>query len=473
MKTLNRSTHTSLSLTTRILQFGEGNFLRAFVDWMVHEMNTAHGYASGVAVIQPIDRGMVQVLAQQGGLYHHVMQGVEAGETVDKIVLNDSIQQAINPFEDEGGFFALAESEDVKLVFSNTTEAGIQFNSDDHPMDGLAITFPGKLTQWLHRRFEQLGDSESSELGVVPCELIEANGDKLKSCIQEYATLWKLGGDFQDWLGRRVHFANTLVDRIVPGYPKAEMTEIKSRMGFEDQLVVKSETFHLFVLEGDDFLQEHFPAHRYGFNVKYVDSIAPYRTQKVRILNGAHTSMVPVGLLSGLATVRETVEDPVVGEFVRQCIFDEIVPTISLPDEDPKVFAEQVLSRFANPFIRHELIAISLNSISKWRVRVLPTVLDFLDTKGTLPKRLVFSLAALIQLHLSGDFQLKDDEEVLAFFGDLRTQQLTGGDATMQVLKNESLWGQNLTAIDGFVDLVSECLESISTTSIASALSRL
>ena len=338
MKALNRSNHSTNSRPIRILQFGEGNFLRAFVNWFVHEMNAKHDYDCGVVVVQPIERGMVDVLALQDGLYHHVNQGIVDGQPLDEVLLNASIQEAINPFEDSEQFFKFAASTDLKLIFSNTTEAGIQFDERDLPNEGLSATFPGKLVQFLQRRFEALGDTSDSEIGVIPCELIEANGEKLRKCLDQYVSLWDLGHDFQDWLDHRVHFANTLVDRIVPGYPKDEIASIQERVGFEDRLVVKSETFHLFVIEAGEFIQNHFPADRYGFKVKYVKSIVPYRTQKVRILNGAHTSMVPVGLLSGIETVKETVEDEQVGAFVKQCIFEEIVPTISLPGEDPRCF---------------------------------------------------------------------------------------------------------------------------------------
>ena len=470
MKQLTRSTLDLESLPVKILQFGEGNFLRAFVDWFIDNLNEKSDYNAGVAVVQPIENGMVNVLSSQDGLYHHMIQGIEGEELVDEARLISCVQSAINPFEDAGSYFQLGESENLKLIFSNTTEAGIVFEENDTPGgDSLASTFPGKLVQLLKKRFEALGDTPESEIGIIPCELVESNGDKLQKCIEQYVALWKLGDDFKRWVETRIHFANTLVDRIVPGYPKDEIEKIKVRIGYDDKLVVKSESFHLFVIEGDEFIQDHFPAHKHGFNVKYVESITPYRTQKVRILNGAHTSMVPVGLLSEIETVRESVEDEKVGDFVRKAIYDEIVQTINIPGEDPKVFAEQVLSRFKNPFIHHELISISLNSVSKWKVRVLPTVLDYIDQQGKLPKRLVFSLACLIKLYLSDKFELKDDEDILSFFRELKTVSETEEMIT-SVLSNSDFWGRDLTKEPELKDQVISFYKQISSNSVKETL---
>ena len=472
MKQLDRSTLGISPLAVRVLQFGEGNFLRAFVDWFIDNLNEKLDYKSGVAVVQPIENGMAHMLEAQDGLFHHMIQGIENGKLVDEVHLTSCIQEVINPFKDSSLFFQLAQSAELKLIFSNTTEAGITFDKSDFPEDSLAITFPGKLVQFLLKRFESMGHTSESEIGIIPCELVESNGDRLKKCVEQYIELWALDSDFKKWIETHVHFANTLVDRIVPGYPKDEMDSITKRIGFEDSLVVKSESFHLFVIEGDDFIQTNFPAHKHGFNVKYVKSITPYRTQKVRILNGAHTSLVPVGLLSGIETVRESVEDEKVGDFVMRSIFDEIVPTIDIPGEDPKVFAEQVLARFKNPFIRHELISISLNSISKWKVRVLPTLLDYNDQHGALPKRLVFSLACLIKLYHSNEFPLKDDDSVLSFFMKLRSTT-TETELTDSVLSNTEFWGRDLRNVSGLAEQVTSHLIQLNSSTVHEILDTL
>ncbi|RED92291.1 tagaturonate reductase [Marinoscillum furvescens] len=471
MKTLKRpSDHTPKPV--KILQFGEGNFLRAFADWAIYEMNQ-NGYNAGVAVVQPIDRGLAHMLSAQDGLYHHLVRGLQKGKSVNNTILNDTIEQVINPFEDEAAYFAQAANKDLKIVISNTTEAGIQFQADDaQPSSGLAKTFPGKLTQLLHKRFETFGGSPESGLVLIPCELIEKNGEKLRETLLQYAESWNLGADYADWIKNHNHFANTLVDRIVPGYPKDEIDDIKSRIGYDDQLVVASEVFHLWVIEGNEHVQEAFPAHQHGLNVKYVADLTPYRTQKVRILNGAHTAMVPVGLLAGIETVRENVEDEVIGDFILKIMYEEVAPTIDLPQEDVKQFADEVLERFKNPFVRHELKSISLNSISKYRVRILPTVLDYIQLKQSLPQGFLFALASLIKLYLSDNFEANDDASVLEFFGNLKNT--TDNKALAKaVLSNEDFWHQDLTAIEGFEAQVGEYLEAIDNHTIKDLVTKL
>ncbi len=458
MERLSRNSNQPV-LPIKVVQFGEGNFLRAFVDWMINGLNEKTDYNAGVAIVQPLANGLTDMLTHQDGLYHHIMQGLEGDQQIDEAILNTSVQKAINPFADTKAYFDLAELDTLELVFSNTTEAGIAFDNSDKPAEGaLANTFPGKLTQFLKRRFDHFKGAEDSGLSIVPCELIADNGVHLKKAILDYVELWQLGEDFKNWIENHNYFANTLVDRIVPGYPREEIDTILNRIGVEDKLVVKSESFHLFVIQAPEQVQKAFPADKHGFNVKYVEDINPFRTQKVRILNGAHTSMVPVGLLSGVETVSEAVDDEIVGQFVRKTIFEEIVPLISIPGEDPKEFADQVIMRFRNPFIRHELMSISLNSISKYKVRVLPTVLDFIDQKGALPKRLLFSLACLIKFYVSDDFSKKDDPAVLAFF----EEEKESADLVTKTLSNESFWGQDLTKISGLEAEVTEFFNEIS-----------
>lgn len=444
----------------KVIQFGEGNFLRAFVEWMIELLNEKSDFNGSVAIVQPLQNGLIHLLKEQGGLYHHVRQGIENGETIDEVKLIQCVSEVINPFEEQAAYFALAEIPSVRLIFSNTTEAGIVHEATDLPVAGqLANTFPGKLTQLLKHRYDHFQGDKGKGVAMIPCELIEQNGTKLKKCIAQYIDLWNLGEGFKTWVNETCAFANTLVDRIVPGYPKDEIEVITERIGIKDQLVVKSESFHLFVIEAPEFVQELFPAHRLGLNVKYVKDITPYRTQKVRILNGAHTSMVPIGLLYGLETVSETIDDAETGKLIREIIFDEIVATIQIPGEDPKEFADQVISRFRNPFIRHELISISLNSIAKFKVRVLPTILDYLRIKGHLPNKLIFALACLIHLYLRDTDRLKDDETYLNFFESLKSDEPET--LVNKVLANSSLWDQDLTAVDGLSDLLTTHFKAI------------
>jgi tagaturonate reductase len=453
----------------KVIQFGEGNFLRAFVDWMVDVLNEKSDFAGSIAIVQPLPMGMVDMMKNQDGLYHLIRQGIEAGETIDEARLITCVSKLVDPFKDIDAYYELAETASVELVFSNTTEAGIVFNSEDMPQGKtLAATFPGKLTQLLYHRFNHFKGDNSKGLSIVPCELIEQNGSKLKDCVLKYIDLWNLGSDFKNWINNSCAFANTLVDRIVPGYPKDEIESIKARIGYDDQLVVKSESFHLFVIEAPVSVQKAFPAHKYGLNVKYVSDITPYRTQKVRILNGAHTSMVPIGLLYGLETVSETINDEQTGKLISEIIFDEIVATIQIPGEDPKDFADQVISRFQNPFIRHELMSISLNSISKFKVRVLPTILDYKKIKGTLPNRLTFSLACMIHLYLNESITLKDDQYNLDFFKSIKNEE---ADALIKsVLSNTTFWDQDLTQIEGMTAIVTSHFKSIASEQMKNVL---
>ena len=448
MNPLNRSTAGLRSnLPLRIVQFGEGNFLRAFADWMIDILNEKTDFNAGVAVVQPIEQGLVGLLKEQQGLYHLLMRGLSKGEVINQTRLISCIQQAINPFEDIKAYFELAKNPDLSLIISNTTEAGIAFNNKDLPIEGaLAGTFPGKLTQLLNHRYQHFEGNASAGLGIIPCELIDRNGDKLKKAILDYATLWDLPGGFEKWINQSVYFANTLVDRIVPGYPKEEIAQIHTELGYQDQLVVAAEAFHLWIIEGPKQIQELFPANEVGLNVKFVEDQTPYRTRKVRILNGSHTSMVAVGMLAGIVTVKDTIEDPVVGPFIKELIFEEIIPTIDLPREELHIFANEVIERFMNPFIRHELKSISLNSISKFRVRVLPSILDYMQQRNQAPTRLCKAFASLIKLYQlgsQGKITLKDDPEHLEFFGTMgqveKPEQLVP-----EVLSNQQMWGLDL-----------------------------
>jgi len=451
-------------LPIKVVQFGEGNFLRAFADWMIDELNEKAEFNAGVAVVQPIQHGMIGVLEKQEGLYHLLMRGLSEGQVTNQKRLISCIQHTVNPFEDPDGFFGLATLPELSLVLSNTTEAGIVFDAEDRPEDGtLAKTFPGKLTQFLLTRYNHFDGVESAGLGIIPCELIDRNGDKLRQAILQYIELWNLPEGFLQWIEKSNFFGNTLVDRIVPGYPKEEIDQILPQLGFDDKLVVAAELFHLWIIEGPDELRKRFPAHRIGLDVKYVSDMAPYRTRKVRILNGSHTSMVPVGMLAGIETVKEAVEDELVGPFIRQLIFEEIIPTIDLPEEELHQFADQVIERFRNPFIRHELKSIALNSISKFKVRVLPSILSYLEQKGQAPTRLCTAFASLIRLYFTADslgISLQDNAEYLNFFKEYQ-QQADNSEIVTTVLSRGDLWGEDLSTNSILLDTVSDAYQGL------------
>lgn len=473
MDALNRSTANVNTYTERILQFGEGNFLRAFANWMIHEMNKKANFDAGVVVVQPIDQGLVKMLNDQDGLYTLYLNGIKNGKAISEHEIIDCIQRAINPYDNFAGYLANAKNPDLRFVISNTTEAGIAYNAEDSLEDTPQKSFPGKLTALLYKRFQEFSGASDKGLIVIPCELIDRNGDNLKRIILQYATEWKLGEEFVNWINEDNIFCNTLVDRIVPGYPRDKMDAITKELGYKDNLVVEGEQFHLWVIEGPKEVKEEFPSEACGLNVVFTDDMEPYRTRKVRILNGAHTSLVPVGYLYGIEKVRESLEDAVVGGFLKDAIFNEICPTLDLSEEELNQFSNDVLDRFRNPYLEHALMSISLNSVSKYKTRVLPSVLEYVKRKNELPNRLLFSLAALIAFYKGErngeEITLKDDEKVLEFF---KTQWAKGDITTVAkaTLENVDFWGTDLTQLNGLETAVIISLENIINNGMKAAL---
>ncbi|ERM82769.1 hypothetical protein P872_04425 [Rhodonellum psychrophilum GCM71 = DSM 17998] len=457
MKNLNRQNIDTAKRPVKILQFGEGNFLRGFVDWMVDVMNEKTSFDGDVVVVQPIAQGLAEMLKAQDGLYHVLLQGIQNGKPTQESRLITCIQEAMNPFEDYAAYLELGENPDLRFVISNTTEAGITFDPEDKEHQSIPLTFPGKLTALLFKRFQTFNGDPKKGLVLIPCELIDKNGAILKECILKYAKLWHLSEAFSSWIEEANSFCNTLVDRIVPGFPRETIGEIQEELGYEDNLVVMAEPFHLWVIEGPEGLEKEFPAAQAGLQVKFVKDQNPYRTRKVRILNGAHTALVPVAFLKGFRTVRESVEDPEMGEFIKATIFGEIIPTLDLPKEELEQFANDVLDRFRNPFIRHELVSISLNSISKFKVRVLPSILEYHRIKGIWPAHLIQSFAALIAFYkgeINGEpIPLKDDEPVMAFFKEVWKEENLET-VVEKTLGRIDFWGMDLSQLEGLKDAV-------------------
>lgn len=469
MKTLNRSNVPNNSYPERILQFGEGNFLRAFADWMIHEMNNITGFDAGVVVIQPIAQGLVKILNDQNGLYTLYLNGIKNGLPVSEHQIIDCIQRAIDPYQEYSTFLAIAENTHLRFFISNTTEAGIAYSKTDKLADSPQKSFPGKLTAFLYKRFKTFKGATDKGLIILPCELIDRNGDNLKRIILQYAAEWNLPTEFTNWINKHNIFCNTLVDRIVPGYPKNKIDKITKELGYIDNLVVEGEQFHLWVIEGPKEVKEEFPAVQSGLNVVFTDNMEPYRTRKVRILNGAHTTLVPVGYLYGIDNVRESLEDPVVSVFLKNVIFNEICPTLDFSEKELIQFSNDVLDRFKNPYLEHALLSISLNSISKYKTRVLPSVLEFIERKNKLPEHLLFSLAALIAFYKgerNGEaIKLADDPEILNFFKS-HWSQVNGSKESItrivnSVLSNSNFWDRDLTTIDGLQNEVVLSLLSI------------
>ena len=466
MERLNRK---SASQTTRypekIIQFGEGNFLRAFVDWIVWKTNKATDFNAGVVVVQPIDRGMVDVLNEQDGLYHLNLQGIDKGQAVDSLDMIDVISRGINPYRDFDDYIALAENPDIRFVISNTTEAGIAFDPSCKLEDRPASSYPGKLTQLLYRRCRHFNGDKSKGLIIFPCELIFLNGKELKKCIRQYIGLWNLGEDFRNWFETACGVYCTLVDRIVPGYPKDNIAELLDRAGYDDKLVVKAEIFHLWVIEAPKEVAREFPADQAGLNVLFVPSEAPYHERKVTLLNGPHTVLSPVGYLSGLDTVKECVEDPLIGKFVRKVMYEELIETLDLPMDELKQFADAVIERFVNPYVKHFVTSIMLNSFPKYRTRDLPGLKTYLERKGVLPQGLVLGLAGIITYYKGGK---RGDVEIVpaddaAITGLLKDLWATGDVAKVAegVLGAEFIWGEDLNAIPGLTQVLADKLALI------------
>ena len=465
MKALNRSTAETVKYPTRIIQFGEGNFLRAFVDWIIWNTNQKTGFNAGVTVVQPIDRGMVDLLNSQDGLYHVNLQGIDKGEVVDSIQMIDVINAGLNPYTQFDEYLALAENPDIRFVISNTTEAGIAFDPSCRLEDRPASSYPGKLTQLLFHRYRYFEGALDKGLIILPCELIFLNGKELKKCIYQYIELWQLGEGFKTWFEQACGVYCTLVDRIVPGYPKDTIGQIQESIGYEDKLVVKGEIFHLWVIEAPQSVAEEFPADKAGLNVLFVPSEAPYHERKVTLLNGPHTVLSPVGYLSGLDTVRECVEDPEIGKFVRKVMCEELLETLNLPKEELVAFADSVLERFLNPYVKHFVTSIMLNSFPKYKTRDLPGLKTYLDRKGELPKGLVLGLAAIITYYkggMRGDVEIVPDDDA-AIVDLLKNLWATGDVAKVAegVLAAEFIWGEDLNDIPGLSAMVSDYLELI------------
>lgn len=416
-----------MSKKETVIQFGEGGFLRGFVDYFFQKLKEQNLFDGSVVIVQPIEKGMCEMLEKQGCEYNLFLRGINDGQIVDEHTHIDVISRCVNPYSDNASYMALAENPDFRFIVSNTTEAGICFEADNKFEDAPAHSFPGKLTQLMYKRFK-LG---LPGFIILSCELIDHNGEELLKCCEQYADLWNLGDDFKTWLKEENDFCSTLVDRIVTGFPRDEHAALCERIGEQDNMMDTAEVFHLWVIQGDH--EDELPLQKAGFHVVWTDNVDPYKKRKVRILNGAHTSMVLGARLYGLETVGECLKDEKVSALLKKCIFDEIIPTIG-DTEDNRAFGAAVLERFSNPFIKHMLLSIALNSVSKFKARVLPTILEYKEANGVYPQGLTFSLAALIAFYRTEE--ANDSEDIMAFMKDA---------SLADILSKSEYWGQDLT----------------------------
>lgn len=466
MKALNKETAQKTIRPEKVIQFGEGNFLRAFVDWIIFNMNEKTDFNGSVVVVQPIEKGMIDMLNGQDCLYHVNLQGLDNGEPVNSLTKIDVISRALNAYTQNDEFMRLAEQPEMRFVISNTTEAGIAFDPACKLTDKPASSYPGKLTQLLYHRYEYFKGDMTKGLIVFPCELIFLNGHKLKECILQYIELWNLGEDFKNWFLNACGVYATLVDRIVPGFPRKEIDAIKAKLDYDDNMVVQGEFFHLWVIEAPAEIANEFPADKAGLNVLFVPSEEPYHERKVTLLNGPHTVLSPVAYLSGVNIVRDACQHPVIGKYINKVMYEELMETLNLPKEELLKFAGDVLERFVNPFVDHQVTSIMLNSFPKYETRDLPGLKTYLARKGELPKGLVLGLAAIITYYKGGvredgvEIVPNDAPEIMALLKELwatgDTRKVAEG-----VLAEESIWKSNLNAIPGLTDLVVTYLDSI------------
>ena len=480
MKALNKLTAPKAVAPEKIIQFGEGNFLRAFVDWIIWNMNQKTNFNASVAVVQPIDRGMAEWLNGQDCLYHVNLQGRLNGEAINSLERIDVISRALNPYSQNAAFMALADQPEIRFVISNTTEAGITFDPTCKFTDAPASSYPGKLVQLLYRRYKTFEGDPKKGLILMPCELIFLNGHHLKDCIRKYIELWKddFATDyegFKEWFEKYNYVCATLVDRIVPGFPRKDIAAIQEKVGYADNLVVQAEIFHLWVIEKPENmsieqLREEFPAEKAGLHVLIAESEKPYHERKVTLLNGPHTVLSPVAYLSGINIVRDACNDPVVGKYIHKVQFEELMETLNLPMDELRQFASDVLERFNNPYVDHQVTSIMLNSFPKFETRDLPGLKTYLERKGELPKGLVLGLAAIITYYKGGTradgapIQPNDAQEIMDLL-----QQLWATGCTRKVAEGvlgatDIIWKeskQNLNEVPGLTDMVVSFLDSI------------
>ncbi|MBY9078331.1 tagaturonate reductase [Paenibacillus sp. HN-1] len=463
-----------------VLQIGEGNFLRGFFDWMIHECRKQELFTGSIAVVQPRLSGQknIQRLAAQDGLYTLVIRGVENGVPMSRNEIISVFSEVFDPYTEWGKFAALAVNPHLSLVVSNTTEAGLAYQPE--PLGSGSIqSFPGKITYLLFLRFQAFEGSHDHGLTFLPCELLEHNGDKLRDVVLKYAEDWDLPSDFKLWVREHNKFLNSLVDRIVTGYPSTEEAEDWFRgWGTKDTMLCTAEPYHLWAIETGPELDKLLPFRQAGLNVHFTSDLKPFQERKVRILNGVHTWMAPLGLIHGIEHVRELLEHPMLGQRVREVVMHEILPTLPYSEDEIKAYAANVFERFANPYIRHRLEDIAMNSLSKFCVRLLPTLAYYGKQGKALPEQLVHGLAGLLRYYhvektedglytgakLSGEiYTVRDNIEMLNIIAGIWSSGKTAGESTEQIiyrlLSEELLWGQSLAEWTGLTSAVAACID--------------
>ncbi len=472
----------------KVLQFGEGNFLRAFVNYWFDVSNEKAGWNGKCVLVQPIAPGLAKLINEQEGLYTLYLRGRENGEKVDRKRVISSVSRCLNPYEkaDFDAMMEVAVSDELEYVVSNTTEAGIVYDPACRLDDTPASSFPGKLTQVLYRRWQ----AGRSGLVILSCELIDNNGRELLKCVNQYVDQWGLEDGFKKYVNEACTFCSTLVDRIVPGRVKDadEVAKMEQANGYHDELIDAGEIFGVWNIEGPDWLEEKLPFKKAGVNCPVVPDVTPYKKRKVRILNGAHTGFVLGAYLAGFDIVRDCMQDDTVRGFMNKMLHEEVIPTLPLDKKDLTDFASAVQDRFNNPFVDHELMSISLNSTSKWRARNMPSFLEYVEKTGRLPRCLTASFAFYIAFFSSdiqalndkglvcrrpkgNEYVCSDDRWALEFYYEHRND--SAADLVHAVMTNQQMWGQDLTQVSGFEAAVVSALEKVRGEGVLSVMKEL
>lgn len=483
MELLNKSMTNPVKRPIKVLQFGEGGFLRAFVDYMIDIANEKGVFDGNIAVVKPIEFGNLDFFHQQDCQYTLELRGKENGEAKKIRRQITSIADAVAAIEEYDRFMEYTKSEDLRFVVSNTTEAGIVFDETDDFNAKPPKTFPGKLTKFLYERYKHFNGAMDKGLIMMPVELIDNNGPELKKCVFKFIELWNLDEDFKNWVTEACIFGSTLVDRIVTGYPRDDAEEIWNELGYRDNLLNTGELFALWVIECEKDFSAEFPLDKAGLPVIFTDNQKPYKERKVRILNGAHTSFVLASFLAGNDIVLESMNDATVRTFMENTIFNEVIPTLSLPAEECKEFADAVIERFENPYVKHALLSISLNSVSKWRARCMPSLIGYINKKNELPKHLTFSLAAMMAFYTATEFAadgtlvghrgeatyaINDSKDVLDFF--VENSAKPTKEFVQAFLSNTNFFGEDLTQYAQLADAVAADLDAIKANGMRAAM---
>lgn len=484
MELLNKKMTGKKERPIKVLQFGEGNFLRAFVDYMIDIANEKGEFDGDIVLVKPIEFGSLERFHAQECQYTVSLRGIVDGEAK---VLNrkvTSVADVVDAYKEYDKYSDFAKLDTLRYIVSNTTEAGIVYDENDRLEMNPPKSYPGKLTKFLYERYQHFNGDNSKGLVMLPVELIDDNGIMLKKCVMQQIENWKLEEGFVAWLNEACIFCSTLVDRIVTGYPRDEDSRLWEEWGYKDELIVTGEPFALWVIECPKDISGELPLDKAGLPVIYTDNQKPYKQRKVRILNGAHTSFVLASYLAGNDIVLESMKDELIYNFMHQTIFEEVIPTLTLPKQDLTEFAEAVITRFNNPYVKHALLSISLNSVSKWKARCMPSFLGYIEEKKELPTHLTFSLAALMAFYTGNEirekalighrdgqeYEILDDMAVLEFFKENSSRDVKA--FVHATLSNEDFWGRDLSTLAGVEEAVASYVTDIRTLGMRKAMEK-